>query len=297
MSWILSGYHHGDAGPVLLLDRTESGRPIRREFSLRGAQFSLSWGTDRRCIGHYDLIDGGSFPCPDSARLEGDLTTCAKCFRLNGFNPSFYNVEVATLSRQQRIYNERPHVVYLAAFSPQCMKVGIASHARVHARWRDQGARLALELARCADAYEARAHEERISRELALPEQVRGAKKRALLNEFFDAPRARLQLERARVTAETTLGLAPLALPVHDLHAAYLGARALELPLVDLTDAVPAAISGVGLGMVGDILVVEHGTRQFMLALKGLVGRVIELSDTLRPNATRSEPGQMGFGF
>jgi hypothetical protein len=264
---------------------------------VRGAQLSLSWGMDRRCIGHYDLINGGSFPCPDSARLEDGLTTCMKCFRRNGFNPSFYNVEVATLSQQQRVYNERPHVVYLAAFSAQCVKVGIAGRHRVHARWRDQGARLALVLAHAADAYQARAHEERISRELALPEQVRSAKKRALLNEFFDMTRTRKLLEGTRSIAETTLALAPLASPVHDLHADYLGARALELPLVDLTDAVPTAISGVGLGMVGDLLIVEQGTRQFMLALNGLLGRTVELSDTLRPSATPPAPGQMGFGF
>lgn len=297
MALILAGFRHDPSGPALVLDALDAATPIRRALAIRGAPLSLRWGTARYCTGSFDLDTYASTPCPDRALASDAAPACPRCFRRTGFNPSFYNVPLAALSPQQRMYNDRPHVVYLAGFSRFLAKVGISSRDRVPHRWRGQGARLALVLARCADAYEAREHEARISKGLALPELVRGEKKRTLINEPLDVARTDALLRETRRAAETTLGLPTLDAAVEQLDAHYLGAERLALPLVDLSGLSPPTISGVGVGLIGDVLIVAQGAQQFMIGLGTLIGRTIELSHALCENPVRSGGDQLGFGF
>ena len=297
MPSILSGFRHDGGGPLLVLDAIGGAAPARRVLPLRGARMSLRWGPERHCTGYFDLIHYLSAPCPDQATLQDDETACAACTRRTGFQPSFYNLPRAALSRQQRIYNERPHVVYLAAFGRGVAKVGISSEDRVPLRWRGQGARLAVWLARCESAYEARDIEANVSRKLALPEQVRSKRKRALLNEPLDVARTREFLGQLRAEAESALRLPSLNAPVCDLHPVYLGDHPLILPLVDLTEATPALVSGTFLGLVGDIVVATEDGRQYMRSLKPLLGRTMEVSETLRDNPVPPGGQQLGFGF
>lgn len=297
MALILAGFRHDASGPSLVLDSLEASTPTRRTLAVRGAPLSLRWGTARYCTGSFDLDSYASLPCPDRAPASDAAPACPRCFRRTGFNPSFYNVPLAALSPQQRMYNDRPHVVYLAGFSRFVAKVGISSRDRVPYRWRGQGARLALILAACTDAYEAREHEARLSKALALPELVRGDKKRTLINEPFDVARTRALLLETRRTAQTTLGLPTLETPVEQLDSHYLGTERLALPLVDLSGLTPPTISGVGVGLIGDVLIVAQAGRQFMIGLGALIGRTIELSHALYENPVRSGGDQMGFGF
>ena len=297
MPSILSGFRHDGAGPLLVLDAIGGAAPARRVLPLRGARMSLRWGPERRCTGYFDLIQYVSAPCPDQAEVRGDDAACPACTHRTGFQPSFYNLPRAALSPQQRIYNDRPHVVYLAAFGRGVAKVGISSEDRVPLRWRGQGARVAVWLARCASAYEARDIEANVSRKLALPEQVRSKKKRALLNEPLDLERTLQLLGQLRAEAEAALSLPPLNAPICDLHRVYLGDHPLLLPLVDLTDATPALVSGTFLGLVGDILIATQDGRQYMLALKHLLGHTLEISETLRENPVPPGGQQLGFGF
>jgi hypothetical protein len=297
MPWILSGFRHDSAGPYLILSGVGQGQSARRTIAIRGTKLSLRWGAGRYCTGYFDLIDYRTAPCPNQASLADDETACVACARRTGFNPSFYNLPRSALSPQQRTYNERPHVVYLAGFSRFRAKVGISSRDRVLHRWRGQGARLALLLAMFDDAYDARDCEARVSRTLALPEQVRGATKRALINEPLDVARVSALLERTRREAEAALALPPLAAPLTHLDPDYLGEAPLTLPVTDLTDAEPACISGVGLGMIGDVLIVAQENRQYMIGLARLLGRTIDVSDVLRDNPVRPGGEQLGFGF
>ena len=296
MPCIISGYRFTPEGPLLQLDDL-SATPTRRDFRpVRGRPYTLSWGATRYCTGYRDLDTRTSSPCPDKAEVMGKSDLCWSCEQRTGFNPSFYHVERLSLSPQQQRYNAGHHIVYLAAFSPDTAKVGITSEGRTQGRLREQGARRALVIAHTRDAYEARAHEEAIHQWLYLPEQIRSGRKLALLSERFDLAALSGLLEGLRERAEQKLELPALGQPILCFERDYLGGSALEPPLVDLTDVSPPMISGVGVGLVGDILVVREADRQLALALKPLIGCVVEISDRIRPNVARPAQ-QMGFSF
>jgi hypothetical protein len=298
MSTVLSGYGFEEtSGPYLVLDDLGPEGPTRRRWSVRGRELTVTASEVHQCAGYFDLITYESFPCPEQSPIGPDVETCFKCFRRTGFFPSFYHVAVDTLSPQQRAYNERPHVVYLAYFAEGCIKVGISTQDRVFLRWRGQGARLATRLLSVADAYEARSIEERVVRLTGLPEVVRSARKRAFLNEPFDPLRARQTLEETRKRVEQMCHLEPTPFSAHDFTADYLGAHRLDLPVTDLTEERPLSISGLGVGLIGDVLVVEESGRQFILSVKELIGRVVEIDGTARRNSKRPAAGQLGFGF
>ncbi|NEJ84280.1 DUF2797 domain-containing protein, partial [Rhizobium leguminosarum] len=88
------------------------------------------------------------------------------------FNPAFYHVAPSQLSQQQQSYNLQAHVVYLAYFGRDIIKVGIANEKRIRTRWLEQGARAAVVLQRLQDAYAARAVEEYISATYNIPERI-----------------------------------------------------------------------------------------------------------------------------
>ena len=48
-----------------------------------------------------------------------------------------------------------------------------------------------------------------------------------------------------------------------------------------MSDGDERKISGKFIGLYGDILVVENGQNQFMLALKKIIGHGIELADSI----------------
>jgi hypothetical protein len=235
-------------------------------------------------------------PCPQKAEVTGKSDLCWSCDQRTGFNPSFYNVERLSLSQQQQRYNMSKHIVYLAGFSPDTAKVGITSEGRTLGRLREQGARRAVVVAHTSDAYEARAHEAAIHEWLYLPETVRGSRKLALLNERFDLAAVSGMLEALRERAQQKLELPALAQPILCFNADYLGDSVLELPLVDLTEVSPPMISGVGVGLVGDILIMRESDRQLALSLKPLIGCAVEILEHIRPNVARPAQ-QMGFSF
>lgn len=89
------------------------------------------------------------------------VNNCGECYKKIGFNSSFYNS--SCISPQQLEYNKTPYVVYLAYFSPACVKVGIASLKRSRLRLLEQGAKAAFILKTFPDAYQARELESKIA--------------------------------------------------------------------------------------------------------------------------------------
>jgi hypothetical protein len=297
MSALLSGYGFAAGGPYLWLDDLSASPTARHKWPIWDTPLTLTATAERRCTGYFDLLTYDSFPCPEKNIISDDVDTCFQCFRRTGFNPSFYNVPVSTLSSQQRTYNEREHVVYLAYFADGWAKVGISSRDRVLVRMRGQGARVATVIASFDDAYQARALEERIAKEVAIPEVLRSSRKRALLNEPFDLARGESALAVLRGQVEEICHVRALPFAPRDCTADYLGARSLDLPVTDMTDERPPTISGVGVGMIGDILVVQESARQFMLSVKDVFGSVVEIEPTVRRNTKRPAAGQLGFRF
>jgi hypothetical protein len=296
MICIVSGYHFSDDGPMLRLDDL-SAQPTRRIFRpVRGLPCTFTWRATRYCTGFRDLATRKSSPCPQQTQVTGKSDQCWACDQRTGFIPSFYNMERNALSPQQQRYNLDKHIVYLAAFSADTAKVGITSEVRSLARLREQGARCGVIVARTEDAYAARAHEEAIHQWLYLPEQIRSGRKLALLSERFDAAAVGGYLESLRERAERALDLPRLAEPIESFDRDYLGDHRIEPPLVDLTEVDPPMISGVGVGLVGDILIMREADRQLALSLKSVIGCVVEIAERVQPNAARPAQ-QMGFSF
>jgi uncharacterized protein DUF2797 len=295
---LLSGYGFDDHdGPYVVVDELSSGATERRRVRVRGVPLTLTASEQRRCTGSFDLDNYESAPCPAQAVVSGDLETCYACFRRTGFNPSFYNLPRAALSPQQRAYNQRPHVVYLAYFAEDCVKVGISSQDRVLARWRGQGARLATQLITSDNAEAAREMEARVAREASVSEAVRGARKRQLLNVPLSTLAATETLRALRQSVAQICGFETAQTPIHDLTPHYLGSARLDLPLTDVGSETTPSISGVGVGLIGDVLIVDEAGRQYMLSLKDLMGRVVSLEHHVRPNHRRPVAGQLGFSF
>jgi hypothetical protein len=298
MPTVLSGYGFAASnGPHLVLDDIGTSPTTRTHLPVRDFPITLTATEQRRCTGYFDVITYDSVPCPDQNRIGPDVETCFPCFRRTGFNPSFYNMPLEGVSPQQRAYNEREHVVYLAYFGADCIKVGISSRDRVLLRLRGQGARLAMLIASTADAYQARGIEESIVKKAGLPETVRSARKRSLINEPLDPERARRSLEETRALVEKACELHATPLSVHDFTSDYLARHTLDFPVTDLSDERPPSISGTGLGLIGDVLLVAESGRQFMLSLKEVLGCVVHIEPTVRRNSRRPASGQLGFGF
>jgi hypothetical protein len=228
--------------------------------------------------------------------LESRHEQCVNCMRATGFNPAFYNATF--VSPQQQAYNAGPHIVYLAHFGCSLIKVGITHERRGIRRLLEQGARMAVVLARFEDAHGARSLEALVAGEFDVAETVRGARKRRLLGAAFKpktAQRELLATVECIANLREDVGREPEVLSLDG----HYGLPALwEGDPVDISMTVPLAISGTCLGMVGDILVMAgpgaQSPERFMCSMRGFSGRAMEVSTQTRPNQAT---GQMRLQF
>lgn len=290
---LLAAYGCDRRGGFLVIDELAVVPWRRRRFAVRSLRFTLAAREGRFCTGRHHLERGVSEPCPERSALRGEaFEQCGPCFRATGFNPAFYFAN--EVSPQQHRRNLEPHCVYLAHFGGGTIKVGMTHARRGVDRLLEQGARVGVLLARFGDAYRARRLEEAIARGLSLPEAVRPAKKRALLEVPFSAAAALAELDeqvqRVReIAPEVELSPEPVELDEY-----YGGAAVFERPLVDLSESEPLAISGQCVGMIGDVLVMAQSGRHYALSVSALVSRSVRLSADEQPNR---KLGQLGLPF
>lgn len=307
---LLAGYGCDEQGGYLVLDELGGTSWRRRRCAVLGTQLTLQQlppaaahtttcapapgvARDRWCCGRYELSNGRGVPCPEQAELRDDgFEQCLACRRATGFNPAFYFAP--EVSPQQQARNLEPHMVYLAHFGAGTFKVGM-THARrgIH-RLLEQGARMGLLLAKLPDAYQARALEERIARELGVSETVRTARKRHLLGAPFAPATVRSELlavaQQLR-SIEPDLALQP---ELVELDRYYGGHALFESTLTDLSETVPLSISGRCVGMIGDVLITLQTGQHYMLSIGELVCRRVRVSGREQPNRV---VGQMRLPF
>lgn len=282
--YILAGTDFSKNGPQLVLDAVPPNKTKRIRFSVWDQNFTLTRYSRRFCIGRYSLDTYEDWPCPFQSKVDTNSRVCPACINFNGFMPAFYRVPPTSLSSQQRRYNERPHVVYLAHFGGDKIKVGIANTQRVRTRLMEQGARVAQIIAHCDSAYQARSIEAKVSEREGISEVVHNRTKRRLLGTVFDSNAAIAQLYELREHLAQELSL-PTTCESIDLTHHYLGNRFLELSAVDLTDEHPFRIGGVGVGIIGSVLVVGTDKGQYIASLSIALGHVVSLSDKIEPNS------------
>ncbi len=255
---IVSGYSYDESGPHIILYNMDKGE-YKKEY-LNQQSIKIKKLPSRYCIDTYDLSTLESAPCKDKNSIPADskINNCKSCYDTIGFNPAFYNA--TTISPQQQLYNKTPHVVYLAYFSPSCVKVGMASQKRATLRLLEQGALAAFVIKTFPDAYHARALEEKISHSgYGIVEGVTTAKK---IDMFCTQ---KYNSEIANQTLQKYLKLLELSPESSfiDLYPTYFYNNSYNFIHTDKSKAKSDEISGEAVGMLGDIVVIRKKDQFF----------------------------------
>lgn len=231
------------------------------------------------CAGSINLETSERSPCPELLELDGQKTECFKCMTKTGFNPAFYHAK--TISPQQEKRNSEPHFLYLAYFSPNCLKVGISYKNRGITRLLEQGARCALILNIFHTANQARKYEEEISTELKLKEVVNQKTKISLISQNYDEKKARKTLENLKLQIEQKLGINFKQTRFVNCNDFYFFDEN-YLPERITKDATEAnkdedKISGKIIASIGQIAIFDNKNDFLIFYIKNLVGRKIKI--------------------
>jgi len=277
---VLSGYGFNADGPYFIIDEIDGKLATRIHRNIIGRDFTIRPLPSRFCIGSYDLKTFHAIPCPHiSSMTHKKGNVCFDCSKSNSFNPSFYNVPVSSLSLKQQEYNLRPHHVYLALFDEHHIKVGISQKNRILTRWLEQGARVATVIFECDNAYLAREIEEKISKELRLAETLRNDQKRQYLKHHTDFEKTSAILDELIPKISTLFEQQITHQAPTRLDEYYLQNNSIRTNIIDISNELPESISGRGIGLIGDTLIVENADQQFMFSLKKIIGQQISLEN------------------
>ncbi len=276
--YLFSGYgFHKKEGPFLVLDMI-FGDMKRYHFSIRNQKFTIRKTSKKYCIGGYDMTIDGFYPCPEKSEIfHPKYTLCDKCKRKQGFNPAFYNADYISLKQQKR--NNKPHSVYLANFGYGVNKVGIAYAPRIRRRLLEQGARCAIIIKTCDNAYDAREIEEYTHKFLSVPEVVSRNKKIQLVINNYDSKLAKEKLNdmKNEISKEFDLDINN-KIEVFDNY--YLENNVLRDPDIVKNNY----ISGSGIAMIGSFLVVEASNSQFVIDLHPWISHIVQIDANIINN-------------
>lgn len=240
---------------------------------LESETLTLTFDTaTRHCVGWRDITTGERFVCPDSSVVDSKYEQCAGCQKRTGFNPAFYHA--ASVSPQQEARNNQPHILYLAYFGGDLIKVGISHAARGHNRLLEQGARMAIVLDTFPTAMIARQYEAKIAALPGIAETVATRQKIATLSTVCDS---------AKLLAVQQQVMEALSVDLH--HSDVLSFDEVYFPNTtpDLTDscntADQASISGQPVGMLGSLLFCRQQDTLLLLPVKKFVGYSVTIDD------------------
>lgn len=158
------------------------GEAISVDFS---AGIPLPDSPQRWCTGYYDFhndLSGVHVLCPKGSEVTSGHQ-CRDCQYREGFVALHRARTMNDVPRQLREYVAQEHMLYLAAFGADIVKIGTAAISRHPARWYEQGAVAARELATVRDGIAVRRLESSLSRAYGLAQALRGATKAKLLAE------------------------------------------------------------------------------------------------------------------
>jgi hypothetical protein len=253
----------------------------------------------RFCIGYRDRLTFKRLPCPQQGEELGSVERgpdyarvfqCSACSELEGVPewlrheamPRWVGLETPSASAlEQAPYLSEPHVVYLAAFGPGRVKVGVAIERRARLRFLEQGAHLGAVIARCPDGFAARRMERALC-ELGLIDRVRAASKIRGLYPLLTDAEAREEIDKTfhYVSRHLKTEEAALLLPapeIEDFRAAF-RLQTLRAQPERLFPAVDVPIHGRVLATAGSCIVLERdGGRLWALDMAGLRGALLTI--------------------
>lgn len=227
------------------------------------------------CTGWRDITKGERFTCPDELQVEEKYEQCPACQQRTGFNPAFYNA--ATVSKQQEERNLQPHILYLAYFGGNLIKVGISLAARGRSRLLEQGARSAIILDTFPTAHIARHYEARIAAMPDIAEALQLRKKISSLASTYGEDMAAKALSNAKARIEASLNI-----PFPDSRLYHFDTQFFPDGVPNLTQAFETShlhtISGKATGMIGSLLFCTQQDTPVFLPLKKYIGTRMQLS-------------------
>lgn len=246
-----------------------------------GKTLSLTFATDtRRCIGWGDITSGERFVCPEKSELEPKYEQCSSCQKRTGFNPAFYHA--ASVSKQQEERNLKPHILYLAYFSPDLIKVGISLARRGNSRLLEQGARSALILDTFPSAHIARQYEAKIAALPGFAETVLLRKKIDLLGIAHVPDHADKLLLSKRSELEARLGVGFAKDPPLHLDQFYFpGTQPRFSDVYDSSEH--KRVSGSVIGALGSLLFCDYQGTPIFLPIKKYIGYEVNISYSETP--------------
>lgn len=168
--------------PMLLLANTATG--LLDQIEVMGLEVGLKVSNPARfCTGRYGFADTfhvEPVPCPWQAEA-GNGGQCPQCLEQDEFRFAHQFHKGGHAPPALAAYMSQPHWLYVATFAHGASKVGTAAAPRRTSRLDEQGAMLATYLAEAPDGRAVRYLEDAISREIGVPQVVRGAAKLAAL--------------------------------------------------------------------------------------------------------------------
>lgn len=138
---------------------------------------------NRHCTGYYDFqlgLTGKHVACSTSSEVEKGRQ-CRKCQFQEGFIALHAAATMQQVPAQLQEYVAQEHLLYLATFGNDLVKIGTAARSRHPARWYEQGALAATELTKTSDGIEVRRLESALSQKHSLTQSMRGSTKMKLL--------------------------------------------------------------------------------------------------------------------
>lgn len=248
------------------------------DFEPLGQKIAMRFDTSQRhCTGWRDITTGERFSCPDSHIVDNKYEQCPACQTRTGFNPAFYNA--STVSEQQEARNKEPHILYLARFGDDVVKVGISHAKRERSRLLEQGARDALILDTFPSAHIARQYEAKIASMPGIAETLQLRKKLSLLEIPYDHKKGEGDLKQTRSRIEEQLHVSFADSEVHDLDTSFF-----PNTQPDLTQSFCSIdqqlLTGRCTGMLGSLLFCDYKDTPVFLPLKKFIGYHVEITDT-----------------
>jgi len=277
ISPILSGFDFSIEGPVLIVDELGKFSPTRHRIPIWDQPFSFELGSEKYCIGRYDIDTFDAFPCAYKSAIQEKFQNCYKCYQTLQFNPAFYNSSPELISEKQKKYNLNPHNVYLAYFAENAIKVGTAHYQRTERRLLEQGARAAVILKRCQDAYEARELEEFIFTNYPhITEGVSSVQKKKYLKSIYNPEEAFQVLKQAKQQVSEAFLLDKEEV-FYDWQDRYIQSGAMSQSFLDISSQKEPQLRGKGIGLIGDSLVIKQSTQFYVVSLNKFLGRILKI--------------------
>ena len=263
--------------PTLRLQKNETFI----DFSPLGHTFTMAFDiSQKHCTGWRDITNGGQHPCPTGQLVDAKYEQCPACQQRTGFNPAFYHAN--SVSPQQEARNNEPHILYLAHFGAQLIKVGISHAKRERTRLLEQGARSAVILDHFPTAHIARQYEAKIAALPGFVETVQLRKKIDLVSQTYTPDDAAKELTAAIANIESNLNVRFNSSEIVNLDGIYFPDNTPNLSYAHATDK-ELLVSGTCMGQLGSILFCIQGDEVFYLPLKKYVGYTMHLTNTQTP--------------